>query len=192
MSIQSGREAQRAGQSFESWLEDQHEEGKRLGLLAHVEHTQGRAKMVGGRLKYVGKGVADYVFCTGLGRYGAAEAKSVKGERLARLAIEPLQARHLDAVVEAGGVSLLLVEFRLDINGYPPVRYAVPWAVVPWQVLRSAESLSVDELSQCRPALEIMSTAKCYLDYFVMPARGSDGQPIDFRPKKVIARGGET
>ena len=174
-----GRIAQAVGANFEAWLEGQHEKAKRLGILVHIEKTQARTAFIKGRLQYSGKGVADYIGTLERGgRTLAVEAKSAKGDRLERSAIETKQAEHLDAVAHAGGLALLLVEYRPD--EVLPVRCAVPWLEVPWEVLRTAQSVATEAVLQWQIARD---PEGCYLERF--HARG----PRSFIPRqRVIAR----
>ncbi len=136
------------GEAFEAQVDTWHEMAGLRGALAHVVHNAPPAKFVHGRLIYDKKGVADYTGCLhGTGMVLAAEAKSVApGERLARSRIEPKQAEHLDAVTSAGGLALLLVEFRVE-GTIAHHRYAIEWYQVPWKVLRSAESLDEKDIA---------------------------------------------
>lgn len=147
---------------FESWLEGQHVYAHRLGILAFVEKTEPHAKMINGRLVYVSKGVADYTGCLVGGKCLAVEAKSTGDNRLMRSVVDVKQARHLDAVAVAGGLSLLLVEFKLDPHKYfgTPYfsRYAVPWLDVPWMKLRTADSVSFNDVQSWKIIPEM-----CYL-----------------------------
>lgn len=158
-----GRANKSAGDAFEIWLEYQHKEAVRNGLLAHVAKSEPKTKIVNGRLIYTARGVADYhgtlaasvrstdrftgraLHATVNGVSFAAEAKSTSDDRLARAEVKPKQAEHLDAVSRAGGLALLLVEFR---GGSVPVRCAVPWAEVPWRKLRTADSVGADDIAR--------------------------------------------
>lgn len=156
-----GRVAQAVGASFESWLEGQHTLAKRYGILAHVEKTQARTAWVKGRLEYVGKGVADYIGTLEGGRSFALEAKSTSGEYLPKSEIDTKQAEHLQLVALAGGLALLLVEFRSDEHPYWR-RYAVPWLEVPWEVARTAQRVVQDKIEKWRVINE------CYLQSWHM------------------------
>lgn len=156
----AGRKSQAIGAAFESWIEGQHIHAHRLGILAFVEKTEAHAKTIQGRLMFVGKGVADYIGCLVGGRCLAVEAKSTGDEYLMRSAITPKQVRHLDAVAMAGGLALLLVEFRLTVHQSYSSRagYAIPWTEVPWKVRRFAESVSVNDVQQWK-----IEPETCYL-----------------------------
>lgn len=157
-----GRANKAAGDSLERWIEDQHTAAMAMGLIVHVEHYQPHAKMLGGRLVYVRAGVADYglILAEG-GISGAVEAKSTSAARLDRKEVKPAQARHLAACGGAGGLALLVVEFR---QGGIKNRYAIPWLSIKWQVLRSAESVEEAELFSWR-----VPPGVCYLSRFVKP-----------------------
>ena len=167
------------GKPFEHLIEEWTEDAKRLGLLAHAEHTQAKTNVRKGGLRYEGSGVADYVLCLGTGAYGAVEAKSDEDDRLMHSRIEPLQARHLDVVVKAGALALLLAEMHVDGLAR---RFAVPWDRVPWKVVRSAESVSMWDIL----GWEIKRDN--YLTRFTVP-RLVAGVPVDFRAKRVYPRG---
>lgn len=155
-----GGQAQAAGSHFEAFIERHHNEGKRLGIIAHVAHNEPRSKVIGGRLIYESAGVSDYTAVLEQGaRAAAIEAKSRKGTCLGKSEVEPLQQEHLDAVAHAGGLALLLVEFRSETPPYFN-RYAIPWLLVPWKIKRTAESLEqVDIDVQWR----VVETETCYL-----------------------------
>ena len=143
------RKSQQVGGAFERWIEAQHEAAKILGILSHVEHNQAQAKVVRGGLRYVGKGVSDYTgTLAGNGRALAVEAKSTQKPRLPRAEIKKKQAEHMDAVARAGGLALLLVEFRQETKDAEFLqRFAIPWLEVPWETKKSAESISVEDLA---------------------------------------------
>lgn len=165
------RASQTSGASFESLIERHHDRALDLGIVpCKIEHNQAYSKVVGGKLIYTKPGISDYSGIV-LGWFGpktcaplGAEAKSTKKDRLPRSAVEPLQAKYLDAVARAGGLALLLVEFRAQ-----DIRTAIPWLEVPWQVLKSAESLSVADVRK-----EWQFSAEgCYLERCCPPERRS-------------------
>lgn len=156
-----GRAAKAAGNAFEAFLETQHEIAERLGILAHIEHSEPHSKIVGGRLMYTSPGTADY-FGT-LDRSGlsyACEAKSTSAASFPRSNVEPKQQRHLEAVARAGGLALLLLEFRSMSR-----RYALPWLQVPWKVKRTAESVSPDDIQEWLITV-VAGDGQCYLSRF--------------------------
>lgn len=160
----AGRSSKLAGDAFEIWLSYQHEEAIRRGFLACVEKSEPHAKILSGRVVYTAKGVADYFGTLAAGTRSApsfstparpagsdsgglsfvAEAKSTADERLARAVVSQKQSDHLDAVARAGGLALLLCEFRAAA----PTRCAIPWAEVPWRKLRTADSLGRAEVGR--------------------------------------------
>ena len=178
-----GRLSQAVGASFESFLESQHDAALRLGVLAWVHHTQAVTKMVNGRLKYIAKGAADYSGVLVDARAVAVEAKTTQGERLARSEIDVLQAKHLSAVAAVGGIALLAVEFRTKTK-IPTVaahqRYAIPWLDVPWRVIRTAESLSLED---CKEEWCI-NFSECYLGRHVP----TEKRRVVGAPKRVYHR----
>lgn len=173
-----GRKSQAVGAAFESLIESHHTMALRQGIIAHIVHNQASSRVVGGRLIYDKPGVADYTGClVGGGRCLAVEAKSVEGERLPKSRIEPLQEKHLNAIAEAGGLALLLVEFRVPGRLW---RYAIEWAKVPWTVAKTAESLTAADASKA--AGWEVAVLDCYL------ARFHKGDGKDRAPKRVYAR----
>jgi len=173
-----GRTSQAVGASFESWIDGQHEVAKMAGILAHIAHNQAQSNVVRGRLIYTAAGVSDY---TGtLDRSGlsvAVEAKSTKAESLLRAAVKPKQQEHLEVVARAGGLALLLIEFRLT---EVPLRFrfAVPWLEVPWETKRSAESISAEQLGPW-----LVDPGTCYLERF-----HARGVPSSLRRGRIYAR----
>lgn len=139
------RSRQAVGGAFEVWIEIQHEKAKLLGILAHVVHNQAQTKMIKGKLEYTQRGVSDYSGVLEGGLHLSEEAKSSKSSTLPKAKISPLQQRHLDVVAHAGGLALLLVEFRQPAP--PHKRFAIPWLEVPWATKKSAESVSIEDLA---------------------------------------------
>jgi hypothetical protein len=154
-----GRQNKATGDAFEAWIDNQHALAGQLGILAHVVHNEAHSKVVGGQLIFTAAGVADYSGVLHGGKYVAIEAKSTADDRLARSAVTQTQQNHLTAVANAGGLALLLVEFRSS----ELTRIAVPWLEVPWKVLRTAESVSKAELLVQRWAAQ---PDNCYLARF--------------------------
>ena len=161
--VASGRLAKFAGDFWEAFVEGQHAGAMAMGVLVHVQHNEPKAKYVGGRLMYVAKSGTDYTGLLFDGRALAVEAKTTKG-RLSKKAVKKKQAEQLDAVVRVGGEAFLLVEFRDYMH-----KFAIPWLLVPWKKLRSAESIgSGDMKEEWR-----ISPGECYLKRGVpMPAVG--------------------
>lgn len=179
--VVSGRSNKLAGDGFEIWLGYQHKEALRRGLLACVEKSEPHAKIFNGRVVYTAKGVADYFGTLAAGTRSAAafsssarpvgsdsgglsfaaEAKSTADDRLARAVVSEKQADHLDAVARAGGLALLLCEFR----SAAPARCAVPWAEVPWRKLRTADSVGLAEIERW-----IIAPGENYLAKFLTAA----------------------
>jgi len=156
-----GRLSQAAGSSFESWIDGQHEVAKMIGILAYVAHNQVETNVIKGRLTRTAASESDYTGLLDRGaKYFACEAKSTKAESLPRAAVQPKQQKHLEIVARAGGLALLLVEFRITEL---PLRYrfAVPWLEVPWVTKRSAESVSAEQLGPW-----LIAPGTCYLERF--------------------------
>ena len=156
-----GREAQFVGSFFETWIEGQHNAAVTLGILAHWFHPQPRFYNEHGLWKPAERSVADFVGvleespammrerpgegrievqeASVGGRTYAAEAKSVKSGRMQRSIVARQQAEHLEAVALAGGLALLVGEFRLE---NVRMRFACPWLDVPWKVAKAVESVT--------------------------------------------------
>jgi len=147
----AAREAQFVGSFFENWIEGQHNAAVTLGILAHWFHPQPRFYNKGGLWMPAERSVADFVgVLEGVRVFGsgpildpartyAAEAKSVKSGRMPRSIVASQQAGHLEAVARAGGLALLVGEFRLE---NVRMRFACPWLDVPWEVARTTESVT--------------------------------------------------
>ncbi len=147
-SSEVGRYKKLVGDQFESWAEGQFNHAMRIGILATWHHNEPKVKIIYGQLKYDEKSVSDYsaTFETTIGapgRSGAFEAKSTGGKNFSLAKISPLQQKHLEAVARAGGIAMLLVEFRRETV---PLfrRFAIPWLDIPWVTLRTAKSISAD------------------------------------------------
>ena len=111
---QAGRYAKAVGDAFESWLDGQHARAKRLGMLAHIHHNEPKTRMHKGVLFYDKKSVADYSGTLEGGRSLAEEVKSWgSSDNFPRSQVDTLQAEHLQTVLRAGGLALLIIEFRL-------------------------------------------------------------------------------
>lgn len=153
----TGRKKQVAGALFEHWVEGQHKIALAKGLLVHVEHSEPHCKVINGRLIYTACGVADYFGTLAGGKSLAVEAKSIDSTSFPYRLIKPKQIKHLDAVANAGGVAVLLVNFA-------GVKCAMEWRQVPWKVKRSAKSIDLEDVQR----YEVPSTTSaCYLDYLV-------------------------
>ena len=185
----AGRKAQVAGSSFESWLHEQHEVAKRLGILAHVDKIDPPAVVRNGRVEFGEKTVSDWVGMLdgGSARYLAEEQKSTLKEYLPRAEVSKKQQEHLSSTARGRGLALLLVEFRGELSDrllhtmFPPVlyghaqhsprRYCVPWHSTPWQVLKTAESVSEESLRAGGWAVR----GECFLERF--HPRGTPSTP---------------
>lgn len=139
-----GRIAQYVGDAGESYAEGQFMMALRLGILAHYEHNEPRTNFINGQLMHEKPSVSDYTGMLEGGRVLAEEVKSRAAKRLYKSEVEPKQQAHLEATARGGGLAILLVEFR---SASAPFfrRFAIPWLEVPWQVVKSAESISVEQ-----------------------------------------------
>lgn len=199
--VAAGRAAKAAGDAFEAFLEEHHDRALQRGILAFIQHNQATTNVVGGRLIYTARGAADYsgVLNNGSATAVAIEAKSTKDSYLPRSAIELKQAEHLDAVAAAGGLALLLVEFRdEDVNSQQYAsrdKFAIPWKQVPWKVKKTAESLDREDLFKAFrerriPEWWIVETpgtpeySDCYLSRFF----AGTGIPVTTVKRRVFAR----
>jgi penicillin-binding protein-related factor A (putative recombinase) len=177
-----GKKKQEAGSLFEAWVEAQHDFALCAGWLACVEHNEAHAKTIRGKVMYVAAGIADYTgtINNGHGTTLAVEAKSTADARLMRSIVAPKQARHLEAVAKAGGISLLLVEYR---TAHAKQRFAIPWLEVPWQTLRTAESIGPQDVDKWR-----IPTDKCYLVAHLPPSLTSGELKLQPMVKRVYRR----
>jgi hypothetical protein len=173
--VRGGRKAKLVGDAFEVVVDEQHRLAGWRGILAHVVHNEAHSKVVGGRLIYSAKGVADYTGVLHGGWAYAAECKSTEEDHLYKSEVTSEQQRHLDAVSSAGGQALafLLVEFR----GVLGVRLAIPWREVPWSVARSAERVVVGD---CKSEWVI---GECFLSRY---HAGSDNRYVVGEPRKHV------
>lgn len=145
----AGRQAEAAGSNFEEWLNLQHELAGSLGILACIDKIDPPAVVHKGRVEFGPKTVSDYIGMLdgGAARYLAVEAKSTLKHYLPKREVTKLQQEHLTTTARGGGLALLVEEFRGQDHGRVGIRrYAVPWLEVPWQVLKTAESVSEDAL----------------------------------------------
>lgn len=168
-----GRLAKASGDAFEDWISGQHMMAKNRGILAHVAHTYPEAKYIKGTLTYVKKGVADFSGTLEGGRSLAEEAKSTKDVLLDKSQLKPKQIAHLETVARAGGLALLLVEFRQKTHPFYQ-RFAIPWLEVPWTVIESAETVSALALMKW-----IVPPDTCYLARY--HAGGPSSSPSTLR-----------
>ena len=171
-----GTLAQDVGQQWENWVSGQNQVAEMRGLLAVSWHNEPRCLPVGGgRFIYASASAADFAGTLGkeinpewCGKGFAAEAKSRSQARLYLSGITPLQQLHLTKNAAAGGLSLLLAEFRDESSAlWRFTRFAIPWQLVPWSKGRKngADGIAAADLA----GWEI--TAACYLDRFVQVMR---------------------
>ena len=147
----AGVRAQRSGTAFETWL-------ARFiftpmvarGALARFDKLDppSRPRWDAARQRAVmvpiGVGGGDWILLVPGGGYIACESKSTADDRFYRAEIEPHQVQHLDQAVNAGGAAYLALQFR---TGGSSTAYLLPWAVVPWQIARSAPSVTATDLA---------------------------------------------
>jgi hypothetical protein len=108
--------------------------------------------------------------------YFCVEAKSTLKEYQPKNGdngIKELQQEHLNEVAVGGGLALLAVQFRgmpekavkevISLDAVLSYRaYCCPWLLVPWQVLKTAESVSELDLLRDGWAMQ----GDCYLERF--------------------------
>ena len=78
---------------------------------------------------------ADFVCCTSSGRYVAIECKATDQDRFKRSEVSQVQTEHLDAVP----MSFLALRIGDEM-------FFVHWRAIPWETLRTAESVTADRL----------------------------------------------
>lgn len=174
----SGRESQQAGDNHEAWINVQHEKAIALGILACVDKIDPPAEKRHGKIEFGERTVSDYIGMCGGGsaRYFAEEAKSTLKPYLPKSALTPKQQQHLTTVAKGGGLALLSVEFRTSAKDIEELqlagtnvplirRYCCPWVAVPWQVLKTAQSVSEEDLIRGDWRVD-PSPEACYLERF--------------------------
>jgi Holliday junction resolvase len=149
----AGKRAQAHGAAFETWLEASHITARTYGYVVWIEKIPTPTRMVRTKTGWQAvftkaQELVDFVGLLPNGRMLVVEAKSKIG-RLSRTEVQPHQQRLLALCERAGGVALLAVE--LDHR-----RFAVPWGKVPWQTLRTAETIGAEDL-------EGWEAGSCYL-----------------------------
>lgn len=158
----AGRHAKRVGDALEAWTRAQLQAAVLAGILAWWAKIEAGARYKPQRdtatgawrqqLTWGARAAADFIAVRRADAVSVAiECKSVDGGRLARSAIEPQQVEHLQATADAGGVALLVVEYRTEGALVHTARqYAVPWCEVPWEVERTAWSAPEAPLARWR------------------------------------------
>lgn len=160
--VAAGRHAKRVGDALEAWVRAQLSAAQLAGVItwfakieAGARYTPRRNPATGAwsqELTWAERAAADFIAVRAAdGLSVALECKSVEGTRLSRAAIEPQQVEHLDATHRAGGVALLVVEYRAEGALVTTTRqYCVPWSEVPWEVERTAWSVPEKPLARWR------------------------------------------
>lgn len=185
--VETGRESQRAGKAFEVWIEGQLQKAEWLGILAHHHHNEPRTQYItrNGQkvLEYVEPSVSDFQGVLEMmvtethSRSLALEAKSTSKDRLLASAISADQRRHLDATARTRNLALLLVEFTKPLS--LPERFCIPWLAVPWKVLRTAQSIALEDLT---PWTIPRDPTGCFMKQF------HPGGPSSIKPTRVFPR----
>ena len=126
------RKSQQKGAVWEKFVSDQWlQRLKAVGALTtwhKLEPTK-----VGDR--FTKDAGADFVCCTSSGRYVAIECKATDQERFKRSEVSQVQTAHLDAVP----LSFLALRIGQEM-------FFVPWRAIPWETLKTAESVTTDRL----------------------------------------------
>ena len=126
------RKSQQKGAQWERFVSEQWlKRLKAVGVLT-VYHKLEPTKIGDRFTKDAG---ADFVCCTPSGRYVAIECKATDQERFKRSEVSQVQAAHLDAVP----LSFLALRIGDEM-------FFVPWRAIPWETLRTAESVTADRL----------------------------------------------
>ena len=164
----AGARAKAAGAEWEHWIEVQHSMAIRLGILACATHLEPAVIATPKGIIRKAPSGPDYVGCLADSRCFMAEAKTCSGPRFERARISPLQAAHLAAVSRAGGLALLLLEFREEKAALWTIRrFAGRWEALPWERARTAETLTAAGMAAAGCELG----GGCYLAKFVDTAR---------------------
>ena len=129
----AGAASKRAGEAWEQHVSSQWLEPLRESGVLTCWHKL-EPRKVGD--KFVADAGADFVCCTSSGRYLAIECKATDQERFKRSEVSQVQTEHLDAV------PLSFLALRIG-----PEMFFVPWRAIPWETLRTAESVTAARLS---------------------------------------------
>ena len=86
--------------------------------------------------RFVKDAGADFVCCTSSGSYIAIECKATDQDRFKRSEVSQVQTEHLDSVP----LSFLALRIGDEM-------FFVPWRAIPWETLRTAESVTAARLS---------------------------------------------
>jgi len=127
----SGAASKKAGEAWERHVSSQWLEPLRQSGVMSCWHKL-EPRKVGD--KFVADAGADFVACM-QGEYVAIECKQTTKRRFARSALSAVQAAHLDAVP----LSFLALLIGDEM-------FFVPWRAIPWETLRTAESVTTDRL----------------------------------------------
>ena len=92
---------------------------------------------------------ADFVCCASSGHYIAIECKATDQDRFKRSEVSQVQTEHLDAVP----LSFLALRIGDEM-------FFVPWRAIPWETLRTTESVTAARLSAWRVSTW-MGVAEC-------------------------------
>ena len=153
-----GAIARNAGRAFEKLIKSHHDVAVLEGLLAFVFHVDPPVIPAKDRAIFLGPSGADFSGVVWNGLAFTAETKSTKDPHFQRSRISKLQLAHLDATARAGGVAVLVIEFRQEREAlWTYRRYAIPWRMVPWRIARTEARISPADLG----AWEILGS--CYL-----------------------------
>lgn len=129
--MSAGRTAQAVGKHLEQIVAAQIECATQARLVVWSAHNQPLFRQVGpARFVRAQASGADWSLVFNGALAGALEVKGTADRRFYRSAITDLQQEHLEQVARAGGLAVLLVQFRSEA-GWPI--YRVPWQAVPWE-----------------------------------------------------------
>lgn len=171
-----GRINQSVGGALEAWAQTHFDRALSIGVLVYpIEHNEAHTKILGGNLRYVGKGIADYTGLLANDKTIGCEAKSTDKDYLPKKVVKKKQADYLDAIGRKGHVAILLVEFRVPSSS----RFVIPWLSAPWKRKRTAMSIDKADLD---PSWRIKEDENCFLERFctdrVVPVQNGRGGRI--------------
>ena len=126
------RKSQQKGAQWEKFVSEQWLKRLKAGGVLTAFHKLEPTK-IGER--FVKDAGADFVCCTSSGSYIAIECKATDQDRFKRSEVSQVQTAHLDAVP----LSFLALRIGDEM-------FFVPWRAIPWETLRTAESVTTDRL----------------------------------------------
>lgn len=176
---QASARAVEAGKSFEEVIEGHLSTAASNRLVDQWKHNEPHFVRAGfKRFVPAEAGIADYSGVLFGGIAFGLEVKSTAGDRFAKASVSESQQTHLDALARAGALALLALQFRNDRAGAVD-NFLVPWQAAPWEIARTAESLTRGALSAWRleePYMLTRFVRRCSMCRMVWPRYSSSAR----------------